>query len=107
MLVRSAASNTSGNSVTTLIVSIALFYGDEVVAPRIDHGPRRDPDEPEQPLAVIGAAPRHHDRPCHHLPLLVHHVEPGLRREYRARVLHQRDDRNLSLLPVRLAQPPD
>src|SRR2546422_3080323 len=73
MLAPSGARNTPGKSVTTLIVSIGLFHRDEMVAPRLHHGARRDAQEPEQPLAVVGAPPRHHQRPRHHLPLSVHH----------------------------------
>src|SRR6266542_2659658 len=107
MLVRSGTSKISGKSVTTLSVSIGLFHGDEVVAPRRDRGARRDPVEPEQPLAVVRAPARHDQRPRHHLPLLVHHIQPGLGREYRTRIRHQGEDRHLTLLPVRLAQPSD
>src|SRR2546426_7424283 len=60
MLAASGAGNTSGKSVTTLIVSIGLFHRDEMIAPRLHHGARRDAQEPEQPLAVVGAPPRHH-----------------------------------------------
>src|SRR2546426_8705083 len=52
-------------------VSIGLFHGDEVVPPRLHHRARRDPDEPEQPLAVVGAPPRHDQRPRDDLPRLV------------------------------------
>src|SRR6266511_930268 len=107
MLVASGAANTSGKSVTTLIVSIGLFHGDEVVAPRLYGVARSHADERKQPLAVIRAPPRDDQRPRYHPPLGAHDVEPGLGREHRARILHQREDRHLPPLPVRLAQPPD
>src|SRR2546422_409377 len=62
MLAASGAGNTSGKSVTTLIVSIGLFHRDEMVAPRLHHGARRDAQEPEQPLAVVGAPLAQHAR---------------------------------------------
>src|SRR5256885_10460329 len=65
MLTRSGPSNTSGKSVTTLIVSIGLFHGHEVVAPRLHHRARVDPDERQQPLAMVSAPPRHDERPRH------------------------------------------
>src|SRR6059036_3442488 len=95
MLTASAASNTSGKSVTTLIVSIGLFHGDEVVPPRLHHRPRGDPDEPEQPFAVVGAPPRHDERPRDDLPLLVHHVQPGARHEHRARLYVVNEERQV------------
>src|SRR5919198_4646372 len=107
MLTDSAASNTSGKSVTTLIRSIGLFYGHEMVAPRLHRRPGRDPDEPEQPLAVVGAASRHHQRPRHHAALLVHDEQPGFGCEHGARILNEGHHRHLAPLPVRLAQPPD
>jgi len=51
MLTRSGPSNISGKSVTTLIVSIGLFHGDEVVSPLLHHGARPHADERQQPLA--------------------------------------------------------
>src|SRR2546427_7354802 len=66
MLTRSGPSNTSGKSVTTLIVSIGLFHGHEVVAPRLHHRARVDPDERQQPLAMVSAPPRHDERSEEH-----------------------------------------
>src|SRR5216117_2203232 len=106
MLTASAASNTSGKSVTTLIVSIGLFHGDEMVPPRLHHRPRRDPDEPEQPFAVVGPPPRHDERPRDDLPLLVHHVQPGARHEPRARILHQGKHRYFLCWPCGLRSRP-
>src|SRR5438132_6843883 len=81
MLTRSGPSNTSGKSVTTLIVSIGLFHGHEVVAPRLHHRARVDPDERQQPLAMVSAPPRHDERPRHDVTLLVHDQQPRLGRE--------------------------
>src|SRR5882762_3770024 len=89
MLARSGASNTSGKSVTTLIASIGLFHGNEVIPPRLHHRARLHPDEREQPLTVVCAPPRHDQRSRHDLTLLVHDQQPGLRREHRTRILHE------------------
>src|ERR1051325_10379081 len=87
MLTDSAASNTSGKSVTTLIRSIGLFHRHEMVAPGLHHRPGRDPLESEQPLPVVGAASRHHQGARHDATLLVHDEQPGFGREDRARIL--------------------
>src|SRR5438034_955925 len=107
MLTRSGASNPSRKSVTTLIVSIGLFHGDEVLPPRLDVRARLHPDERQQPLAVVCAPPRHDQRPSHDLTLFVHHQQPGLRREHRTRVLHEGEHGDLPPLPVRLAHAAD
>src|SRR5437764_11230230 len=107
MLTESAASNISGKSVTTLIRSIGLFHGPEMVPPRLHGGPRRHPHEAEQPFPVVGAASRDHQWSRHHPAILVHHEQPGLGGEHRARILDEGQHRHLAPLPVRLAQPPD
>src|SRR5947199_7069409 len=107
MLTRSGASNTSGKSVTTLIVSIGLFHGDEVLPPRLHYRTRLHPDERQQPLAVVRAPPRHDQGPRHDLTLLVHDQQPGLRRKHRARVLHEGKHRDLPPLSVRFAHAAD
>src|SRR5438270_11091294 len=107
MLTATAVSNTSGKSVTTLIRSIGLFHGHEMVAPRLHDRPRRDSHEAEQPLPVVGAASRDHERSRHDPAVLVHDEQPGLRREHRARILDEWQHRHLPPLPVRLTQPPD
>src|SRR5207245_5447154 len=106
MLAPSAPPNISGNSVTTLIVSIAAFHGHPQAAPGLRRLPRHS-CKPEQPLTVIGPPPRHGERPRDHAPVLVHHVQAGLRGEHGARILDEGLHRHLPLLAVRLAQPPD
>src|SRR5437763_9244153 len=86
MLTARAVSNTSGKSVTTLIRSIGLFHGHEMVAPRLHDRPGRDSHEAEQPPPVVGTASRDHERSRHDLALLVHDAQPGLRREHSARI---------------------
>src|SRR2546429_8031354 len=78
MLAPSAPPNISGNSVTTLIVSIAAFHGHPQTAPGLRRLPRHS-CKPEQPLTVIGPPPRHGERPRDHAPVLVHHVQAGPR----------------------------
>src|ERR1051325_429368 len=107
MLTDSAASNTSGKSVTTLIRSIDFFHGHEMVAPGLHHRPGRDPLESEQPLPVVGAASGPHRGARHDATLLVHDEQPGFGREDRARILDEGHYRHLPPLPVRLPQPPD
>src|SRR2546427_1424105 len=107
MLAASGAANTSGNRVTTLIVSIAVLDRHQLVAPRLDRLARLHSLEADQPLAVIGATAGNHQRSREHAVLVVHDVESRLRSEDLSRVLHEGQDRHLPLLPVRLAQPPD
>src|SRR3989442_8293299 len=106
MLAPSAPPNISGNSVTTLIVSIAAFHGHPQAAPGLRRLPRHS-CKPEQPLTVIGPPPRHGERPRDHAPVLVHHVQAGLRGEHGAPILDAGLHRHLPLLAVRLAPPPD
>src|SRR2546422_4528206 len=106
MLAPSAPPNISGNSVTTLIVSIAAFHGHPQAAPGLRRLPRHS-CKPEQPLTVIGPPPRHGERPRDHAPVLVHHVQAGLRGEHGARVLDEGLHPHPPLLAGRLAQPPD
>src|SRR5439155_23240323 len=106
MLAPSAPPNTSGNSVTTLIVSIAVFHGHPHAAPGLRRLPRHA-CKPEQPLTVVGAPPRDGERPRDHAPVLVHHVQAGLRDEHGAWIPDEGLHRHLSPLAVRLAQPPD
>src|SRR3989449_6103620 len=106
MLAPSAPPNTSGNSVTTLIVSIAVFHGHPQAAPSLRRLSRHA-CKPEQPLTVIGPPPRHGERPRDHAPVLVHHVQAGLRGENRARTLREGLHRHLPFPAVRLAPPPD
>src|SRR5437016_8026863 len=101
MLTATAVSNTSGKSVTTLIRSIGLFHGHEMVPPRLHCRPRRHPLEAEQPLPVVGAASRDHERSRDHPTLLVHHEQPGFGAEYRARILDEGQHRDLAPLPLR------
>src|SRR2546422_5506876 len=105
MLAPSAPPNISGNSVTTLIVSIAAFHGHPQAAPGLRRLPRHS-CKPEQPLTVIGPPPRHGERPRDHAPVLVHHVQAGLRGAHRAPDLGGGPDRPLPLLPGRRAQTP-
>src|SRR3989442_15305928 len=107
MLVANGAVNSSGNSVTTLIVSIGLVRGDVVIAPSFHDGAGAHPFEPEQPTAVIRPAPRHDQRPRDHAPLGVHDVQARARNEDGTGILDQGDHSHLPLLSVRLAQPPD
>src|SRR5260370_7691548 len=106
ILARSGAWNSSGKRVTTLIVSIGPCHGDEVVAPGLHGGARRDPHESQQPLAVVGASPRHDQWARDDLPLFVHHVQLGLRSEHGTRIGDQGDDRHFPPLSVRLPRPP-
>src|SRR3989475_3312878 len=105
MLAPSAPPNISGNSVTTLIVSIAAFHGHPQAAPGLRRLPRHS-CKPEQPLTVIGPPPRHGERPRDHAPVLVHHVQAGLRGEHGARILDEGLHPHLPLLARRLAQTP-
>src|SRR3989442_4120536 len=105
MLAPSAPPNISGNSVTTLIVSIAAFHGHPQAAPGLRRLPRHS-CKPEQPLTVIGPPPRHGERPRDHAPVLVHHVQAGLRGGNGARSLAQRLHRPLPLALRRLPPPP-
>src|SRR2546428_5640111 len=105
MLAPSAPPNISGNSVTTLIVSIAAFHGHPQAAPGLRRLPRHS-CKPEQPLTVIGPPPRHGERPRDHAPVLVHHVQAGLRGEHGARILDEGLHRPLPLLALRPGQPP-
>src|SRR6266496_4320045 len=107
MLVASAASNTSGNRVTTLIVSIAVPDRHQLVAPRLDRLARLHALESDQPLAVIRAPPGHHQRTRDHPAFLVDDVELRLGGEHLPGILHEGQDRHLPVLSVRLAQPPD
>src|SRR6266513_1672349 len=107
MLTRSDPSNTSGKSVTTLIVSIGLFHGHEMVPPRLHDGPRLYADEREQPLPVIGTPPRHDQRPRDDLTLLAHDQQACLRREHRTGIFHEGKHGDLPTLSVRLAHAPD
>src|SRR3989475_13135931 len=102
MLAPSGPPNTSGNSVTTLIVSIAAFHGPPQAAPGL-RGLPRHACKPEQPLTVVRPPPRHGERPRDHAPVLVHHVQAGLRCEHGARILDEGLHRHLSPLAVRLA----
>src|SRR5256885_11847064 len=105
MLAPSAPPNISGNSVTTLIVSIAAFHGHPQTAPGLRRLPRHS-CKPEQPLTVIRPPPRHGERPRDHAPVLVHHVQAGLRGEHGARILDEGLHRPPPLLAVRLAPTP-
>src|SRR3989442_7865154 len=99
MLAPSAPPNTSGNSVTTLIVSIAVFHGHPQAAPSLRRLPRHA-CKPEQPLTVVGPPPRHGEPPRDHAPVLVHHVQagpPGARRAPRLDAWRQ-----LPLSPARV-----
>src|SRR5690348_3056298 len=107
MLVASGPVNISGKSVTTLIVSIVVLDREEAVPPRLDHHPRGHALEPEQPLPVVGAPPRQHQRTGKHLTILIHHVHARLGHEQRAGILHQGKHGHFPVLPVRLAQPRD
>src|SRR3989442_13781644 len=105
MLTPSAPPNISGNSVTTLIVSIVAFHGHPQAAPGLRRLPRHS-CKPEQPLTVIGPPPRHGERPRDHAPVLVHHVQAGLRGEHGARILDEGLHPPPPLLALALAQPP-
>src|SRR5947208_7281667 len=107
MLTRSGPSNTSGKTVTPLIVSIGPSPAHEVVAPRLHRRAGVHPDERQQPLAMVSAPPRHDERPRHDVTLLVHDQQPRLGREHRAGVFHEGEHRHFPLLPVRLAYTPD
>src|SRR2546430_12433198 len=105
MLAPSAPPNTSGNSVTTLIVSIAVFHGHPQAAPGLRRLPRHA-CKPEQPLTVVGPPPRDRERPRDHAPVLVHHVQAGPRGEHRARHPDRGLHRHLPPPAARPAQPP-
>src|SRR2546430_16958925 len=105
MLAPSAPPNTSGNSVTTLIVSIAVFHGHPQAAPGLRRLPRHA-CKPEQPLTVVGPPPRDRERPRDHAPVLVHHVQAGLRGENGARIPDQGLHRHPSPPARRLCPPP-
>src|SRR5690348_3242630 len=107
MLARSAPSNTSGNRVTTLILSIVAIHRHRPVPPASHRRPAGDAFEAEQPFPVIRPAPRQNQGSRQHPPLIVHDVEPGLGREDRSRILDQREHGDFPLLAVRLPQPPD
>src|SRR5436853_5700244 len=107
MLTRSGPANIAGKSVTTLIVSLGLFPGHEAVAPRPHPRAGVHADERQQPLAMVGAPPRHDERPRHDVTLLVHDQQPRLGREHRTGVFHEGEHRHLPLLSVRLAYAPD
>src|SRR3989454_2540692 len=105
MLAPSAPPNTSGNSVTTLIVSIAVFHGHPQAAPGLRRLPRHA-CKPEQPLTVVGPPPRHGERPRDHAPVLVHHVQAGPRSGHGARIPDEGLHRHPSPPAARLSQPP-
>src|SRR2546427_2096441 len=102
MLAASGAANTSGKSVTTLIVSIAVLDRHQLVAPRLHRLARLHPLEADQPLAVIRATAGHHQRSREHALLVVNDVEPRLASEGLSGALHAGQDRHLPVLPVRL-----
>src|SRR5256885_6505574 len=105
MLAPSAPPNISGNSVTTLIVSIAAFHGHPQAAPGLRRLPRHS-CKPEQPLTVIGPPPRHGERPRDHAPVLVHHVQAGLRGARGARIPDEGLPPPHPFPPRRRPQPP-
>src|SRR2546428_1591837 len=105
MLAPSAPPNTSGNSVTTLIVSIAVFHGHPQAAPSLRRLSRHA-CKPEQPLTVVGPPPRHGERPRDHAPVLVHHVQAGPPRGHRPPRLSKGLHTHLPPLPARLSPPP-
>src|SRR3989442_10742994 len=105
MLAPSAPPNTSGNSVTTLIVSIAVFHGHPQAAPSLRRLPRHA-CKPEQPLTVVGPPPRDRERPRDHAPVLVHHVQAGLRDDHRAAISDEGVDRPPSPPPARVSPTP-
>src|SRR5439155_14468144 len=107
MLVANGAANSSGNRVTTLIVSIGLVRGDVVVSPCFDNGAAAHSLEPEQPFAVIRPAARDDQRPRNHASRGVHHEQARAGNEDRTGVLDQGDHCDCPLLSVRFAQPPD
>src|SRR5262245_50937447 len=107
MLTAQCAANTSGNNVTTLMVSIGLIRRYVPAPPAFDRPAARHADEAEEPLAVVGAPPRHQQRSRDHAPLVVHDVQARVRKEDRARIRDDGDHGDLTLLAVRLAQPPD
>jgi len=78
-----------------------------VTPPAFDGRAARDTDKTEQPFAVIGAPPRHQQRPRDHAPLVVHDVEARFRKKKRAGIRDDGLDGDFALLAVRLAQPPD
>src|SRR5256886_12820660 len=104
MLAPSAPPNTSGNSVTTLIVSIAVFHGHPQAAPGLRRLSRHA-CKPEQPLTVVRPPPRDRERPRDHAPVLVHHVQAGLRDGHRAWVSGAGLDHHLSPLALRPSRP--
>src|SRR2546425_12056712 len=105
MLAPSAPPNTSGNSVTTLIVSIAVFHGPPQAAPSLRRLPRHA-CKPEQPPTVVGPPPRDRERPRYHAPVLVHHVQAGPRDEHGASIPDEGPHRHLSPLALPLSPPP-
>src|SRR2546428_11634321 len=105
MLAPSAPPNTSGNSVTTLIVSIAVFHGHPQAAPGLRRLPRHACKR-EQPLTVVGPPPRDGERPRDHAPVLVHHVQAGPRGEHRAPSPGGGRHRHPPPLAVRRSPPP-
>src|SRR5207244_10680528 len=96
-----------GRSVTRLIATTGPFHGPEGVGPRLHHRAGVHADERQQPLAMVGAPPRHDERPRHDVTLLVHDQQPRLGREHRTGVFHEGEHRHLPLLSVRLAYAPD
>src|SRR2546428_10957998 len=105
MLTPSAPPNISGNSVTTLIVSIVASHGHPQAAPGLRHLPRHT-CKPEQPLTVIGPPPRHGERPRDHAAVLVHHVQAGPGGEHGAPVFGEGLLPHLPFLPVSVVPPP-
>src|SRR2546423_15723110 len=105
MLTPSAPPNISGNSVTTLIVSIVAFHGHPQAAPGLRRLPRHA-CKPEQPLTVVGPPPRHGERPRDHAPVLVHHVQAGLRGGHGAWVPGEGAHPQRSPLPAQGTPPP-
>jgi len=78
-----------------------------VAPPTFNDRAARDAGEAEQPFAVIGAPPRHRQRPRDHASLVVHDQQARLRKKDRARIRDDGYDGDFPLLAVRLAQPPD
>src|SRR5438094_24391 len=78
MLTPNGAANTSGKSVTTLIVSTGVFHGDEVVSPRLDRrAPRQCSLRVLRDLGGVGARvvvpDRGHEPPVPGGPLVRDH----------------------------------
>jgi len=78
-----------------------------VAPPALDRRAARDTHKAEQPFAVIGAPPRHYERPCDHAPFVVQNVQARLGEKDRARIRDDGNDGDFPLLAVRLPQPPD